>query len=314
MYEVLETPAPAVRLISFGENGLEFELRAWTTTLVHRRGKFTSKINYAIYDKFKEHEIEVPYPQRDIRIRSGAVEMNSRECAGHFVRSAKFMSVITMNKLFATLPAFVFSMALPVISPTAQQTAPATSSSQLRGIENYIGRSWHTLTRSNRDLGQAVADPKFPLSFEQRSVLYVPAKEDINKVESLLRAQIPAQDFARIPVQPLPEDVTEIKEPGLLYLPHPYVVPGGRFNEMYGWDSYFIQVGLLRAGEIELARNMVDNFVHRVACFVIAIIAPQRGLIVTNIVVPRWFTSKSSGSFPERSIADLRSATERIGC
>ena len=31
---------------------------------------------------------------------------------------------------------------------------------------------------------------------------------------------------------------------GLLYLPNPYVVPGGRFNEMYGWDSYFIVLGL----------------------------------------------------------------------
>ena len=79
VYEVLETPAPAVRFISFGENGLEFELRAWTTTLVQRRGKFTSEINYAIYDKFKEHEIEVPYPQCDIHIRSSAVEMNPRE-------------------------------------------------------------------------------------------------------------------------------------------------------------------------------------------------------------------------------------------
>ena len=60
VYEVLETPAPAVRFLSFGENGLEFELRAWTTTLVQRRGKFTSELNFAIYDKFKEYEIEVP--------------------------------------------------------------------------------------------------------------------------------------------------------------------------------------------------------------------------------------------------------------
>ena len=42
--------------------------------------------------------------------------------------------------------------------------------------------------------------------------------------------------------------------------PNKYVVPGGRFNEMYGWDSYFIIRGLLRAGRVELARGMVDNF------------------------------------------------------
>lgn len=76
VYDVLETPAPVVRFISFGENGLEFELRAWTTTLVQRRGKFTSELNFAIYDKFKAYDIEVPYPQRDIHVRTGAVEMN----------------------------------------------------------------------------------------------------------------------------------------------------------------------------------------------------------------------------------------------
>jgi alpha,alpha-trehalase len=41
-------------------------------------------------------------------------------------------------------------------------------------------------------------------------------------------------------------------------------VPGGRFNEMYGWDSYFIEVGLLRDGETELARDMVENFIYEV--------------------------------------------------
>jgi len=37
-------------------------------------------------------------------------------------------------------------------------------------------------------------------------------------------------------------------------------VPGGRFNEMYGWDSYFILLGLLREGKLDLARGMVENF------------------------------------------------------
>ena len=41
---------------------------------------------------------------------------------------------------------------------------------------------------------------------------------------------------------------SEIAKPGLLYLPNRYVVPGGRFNEMFGWDSYFIILGLLRDG------------------------------------------------------------------
>src|SRR5262249_49136032 len=53
-------------------------------------------------------------------------------------------------------------------------------------------------------------------------------------------------------------------EPGLLYLPEPYVVPGGRFNEMYGWDSYFIVVGLMRDVEKERARQQTDNFLYEV--------------------------------------------------
>jgi alpha,alpha-trehalase len=42
------------------------------------------------------------------------------------------------------------------------------------------------------------------------------------------------------------------------------VVPGGRFNEMYGWDSYFILLGLLRDGQPALAKSMTDNFLYEV--------------------------------------------------
>ena len=44
----------------------------------------------------------------------------------------------------------------------------------------------------------------------------------------------------------------------------PFVVPGGRFNELYGWDSYFIVLGLLHDGKLELARAMVDNHVYEI--------------------------------------------------
>jgi alpha,alpha-trehalase len=71
-------------------------------------------------------------------------------------------------------------------------------------------------------------------------------------------------DFKRITLLVLPEDTSGLTQQGLLYLPKPYVVPGGRFNEMYGWDSYFIQLGLLRDGRIELARDMAENFVYEV--------------------------------------------------
>ena len=44
----------------------------------------------------------------------------------------------------------------------------------------------------------------------------------------------------------------------------PFVVPGGRFNEMYGWDSYFIVLGLLADQRLDLATSMVDNFTYAI--------------------------------------------------
>jgi len=47
----------------------------------------------------------------------------------------------------------------------------------------------------------------------------------------------------------------------------PFVVPGGRFNEMYGWDSFFIVLGLLEDGRVDLAKAMVDNFVYEITYY-----------------------------------------------
>ncbi|CAO3625486.1 unnamed protein product [Cunninghamella echinulata] len=44
----------------------------------------------------------------------------------------------------------------------------------------------------------------------------------------------------------------------------PFVVPGGRFNEMYGWDSYFSALGLLVDGRVDLAKSMVENFAYQI--------------------------------------------------
>lgn len=46
----------------------------------------------------------------------------------------------------------------------------------------------------------------------------------------------------------------------LVPLPHPYVVPGGRFREIYYWDSYFTMLGLQVHDRYDLIRNMVNNF------------------------------------------------------
>ena len=50
----------------------------------------------------------------------------------------------------------------------------------------------------------------------------------------------------------------------LLALPQPYIVPGGRFREIYYWDSYFTMLGLKESGKIDLIESMVANFAHLV--------------------------------------------------
>ncbi|HEV3207589.1 MAG TPA: trehalase family glycosidase [Terriglobales bacterium] len=141
---------------------------------------------------------------------------------------------------------------------TAAYAAEARSSSPpgLASILDYISSGWDTLTRSMTDC-QTIVDPKLT----EPSVLYLPADFPAPAAVQEL------QKRCNVRVQPLPSVVTAPGQidpskiaPGLLYLENKYVVPGGRFNEMYGWDSYFIILGLLQAGRTDLARGMVENF------------------------------------------------------
>ena len=56
-----------------------------------------------------------------------------------------------------------------------------------------------------------------------------------------------------------PADV-KIEGDSKIALPHPYIVPGGRFNEIYYWDSYFTMLGLQVSGHTDVIKSMVDNF------------------------------------------------------
>jgi len=69
--EVLRDPPPAVRMTGFGDSALEFELRVWSDSQVHRKGWLVSALNMAIHERFREQGIEIPFPQRDLHIRSG---------------------------------------------------------------------------------------------------------------------------------------------------------------------------------------------------------------------------------------------------
>jgi alpha,alpha-trehalase len=54
------------------------------------------------------------------------------------------------------------------------------------------------------------------------------------------------------------------KAGSLIPLPYPYIVPGGRFGEIYYWDSYFTMLGLKASGKYEMVENMVSNFSYLV--------------------------------------------------
>jgi alpha,alpha-trehalase len=128
---------------------------------------------------------------------------------------------------------------------------------QIAELKGYIHSAWQTLTRNQTEC-RSFADPKLTT----KPVLYVPADMPIPAAVHDLETRCGIR-VAKLPrlIQKFGDvKVSEIQPAGLLYLPNPYIVPGGRFNEMYGWDSYFIIRGLVRDGELEMARNMIENF------------------------------------------------------
>ena len=131
-------------------------------------------------------------------------------------------------------------------------------------ILEYIKQTWHALTRTNGGLASAAVDPKYTPLPDGRWPVYVSRQANIREIEKRLELEMAPADKQKIELLQLPSDGVPIQQQGLLYLPKPYVVPGGRFNEMYGWDSYFIQAGLLRDGEVDLARDMADNFLYEI--------------------------------------------------
>lgn len=71
--EVLESPEPEVHLKTFGDSSWNMHLRVWIPN-PKRFHYVRSELNCAIVRKFKEHNIEIPFPQRDIHIRSNNSE------------------------------------------------------------------------------------------------------------------------------------------------------------------------------------------------------------------------------------------------
>lgn len=131
---------------------------------------------------------------------------------------------------------------------------------------------WDNLTRrvDKSGLEHILTDTKASDSLMRR--LYVPATDSVG----ISYFKTIENDFERFEVVVLPKNITPeyVKsindKPGILSLKiedgegKPFVVPGGRFNEMYGWDSYFEGVGLNIDGRQDLSKAMVENFAYQI--------------------------------------------------
>jgi small-conductance mechanosensitive channel len=84
---VLKDPAPRCLLVGFGDSSIDLQLRYWLVDPQEGLRNIASEAYLSIWKKFREHQIEIPYPQRDLHIRSAerlpvGVEQLSAETAG----------------------------------------------------------------------------------------------------------------------------------------------------------------------------------------------------------------------------------------
>ncbi|MCU1241850.1 MAG: Trehalase [Candidatus Acidoferrum typicum] len=163
------------------------------------------------------------------------------------------------NQAFIHCPKIVLTAAVfcAIFAPASSAQEAGAKEAGLRQIRSYIAAAWDTLTRSLTDC-KVIVDPKLAAA----SVLYIPVDFDVpaDVQQMQKRCNVQVKHLPQV-IHKLGEvDTSNLEPPGLLYLDHKYVVPGGRFNEMYGWDSYFIVRGLVEDKRIELARGMVENF------------------------------------------------------
>lgn len=141
-------------------------------------------------------------------------------------------------------------------------------------IKNYY---WKGLTRTMDEKGiiSLIHDTKNESLASDKLRIYVSFKDlfAYNYYKGL-EAKLPIETF-KLPEVITPAFVKSINnQPGILSLKLesagdktigvPFVVPGGRFNEMYGWDSYFESIGLLIDGKVDLAKGMADNFQYEI--------------------------------------------------
>ncbi len=169
------------------------------------------------------------------------------------------MQNLSPRVLTFSVAALACALATPVCG-VAQSASPQAAPPAMP-IGQYIHHAWSGLERSMTDCSSLV-DTKST----GETILYLPygVAEPASVAALKFRCHVDVRHLPRRIDHPASLLPSEIPNAGLLYLPNAYVVPGGRFNEQYGWDSYFILLGLLQDKQLELARGMVENFFYEI--------------------------------------------------
>src|SRR5260370_3516095 len=142
---------------------------------------------------------------------------------------------------------------------TTAQAAVPQEAAKARGLEpirSYIAAGWDTLTRSQTDCN-TIVDPKLASA----SVLYVPADLQIPETVQQMqkRCNVQVKHLPNVIHQLGEVDTSNFEPAGLLYLENKYVVPGGRFKQMDGWEWFFIISGLLEGKRNQLCRGVGEK-------------------------------------------------------
>jgi alpha,alpha-trehalase len=171
------------------------------------------------------------------------------------------MTRSTHLALAALIASLISASSPPRLSRAAALQNSAAGANSFDKTRAYIAASWGTLTRYP-DRCETFADPKT----RGKAALYLPANTPASDSLPYIHARC---HLLLLNLPSLIEgagafDPSQLKTQGLLYLPNAYVVPGGQFNEMYGWDSYFIIRGLILDGHLELAKGMLENFFYEI--------------------------------------------------
>ena len=191
--------------------------------------------------------------------------------------------------------------------PLVEWSSATNFTDGLTPVLQYIHSDWDVLTRSMTRC-DSIVDPKLP----EAALLYLPANfPEPDSVKQLKQAcKVRVEHLPVVIEHPGEPGVEAISPQGLLFLPNSYVVPGGRFNEMYGWDSYFIILGLIRDKRIDLARGMVENFFFEIEHYGTVLNANRTYYLtrsqppfLTSMILEVYNAEKSAGNVDKQWLA-----------